>query len=214
MTPNPPFFLKRFVLGPLDNIVYLLGDPVTKEMAVIDPAWNVPLLCEEAEKEGYRITMALLTHAHPDHVNGLSELLARYAVPVYLSAYEFELFVPKVDGLLRTVDQQVIRLGEMDIRCIWTPGHSPGCQCFLIGSHLITGDTVFVDGCGHCKLPGADVRTLYRSLYQIVMRLPDETVIYPGHHYGHAVTDTLGHQKQVNLYLLCKSEAEFVEKRS
>src|ERR1700733_8778201 len=92
--------IRQYEIGPLSNFLYLLGDPQTKEMAVVDPAWDVGLLCREAKDLGYRITKVFLTHAHPDHVNGLDELLSIHQVPVYISKFEYAPLRPKVKGLL------------------------------------------------------------------------------------------------------------------
>ena len=88
-----------------------------------------------------------------------------------------------------------------------------GCQCFLYDGQLIAGDTLFIDGCGRCDLPGGDAKVMYNSLYNILLKLPDETIIYPGHNYGPVPSDTLRHQKQTNPYLQAGSLSEFLGER-
>ena len=205
--------LKQFEIGPLQNFLYFLGDKRTNEIAVVDPAWDVDFLCDEAKKNGYKITNVFLTHAHPDHVNGLEAILSRHDVPAYLSKNEFPLFKPKHPNIVETKDYQKLKVGQIEFECIFTPGHSSGCQCFKHDNVLIAGDTIFIDGCGRCDLPGSDPKAMYRSLYDVVMKLPDNTLIYPGHNYGPTPFATLASQKKTNPYLQCSNLQEFLEER-
>src|SRR5665213_1676088 len=92
--------IQQYEIGPLNNFLYLLGDPETKEMAIVDPAWDVDFLTHEAKRLGYKITKVFLTHAHPDHVNGLEKLLSMHPVPVYISEYELPALRPRAKGLV------------------------------------------------------------------------------------------------------------------
>lgn len=205
--------IQQYEIGPLNNFLYLLGDPETKEMAIVDPAWDVDFLFREAKRLGYKITGAFLTHAHPDHVNGLAQLLSINPVPVYISKYELPAMRPRVMGLVDITDKDVLSVGKINFKVLHTPGHTPGCQCFLSQGQLITGDTLFIDGCGRCDLPGSDPKIMYNSLYNILMKLPDETIVYSGHNYGPTPTDTMGRQKQTNAYLQCRDLKEFLVER-
>ena len=205
--------LQQFELGPLENFLYFLGDPATKEIAVIDPAWDVNFLREESRRQGFKITCVLLTHGHPDHLNGLDDLLSIHDVPVYISQQEDPLFKPKGKNIRDVRPHEKLKIGRIEIECLHSPGHSPGCQCFLVHGQLISGDTLFVDGCGRCDLPGSDPKKMYDSLYNKIMKLPDATVIYPGHNYGPLPCDTLAHQKKTNPYLQCDSLQEFLQER-
>ena len=189
--------INSFFLGPMDNIVYVLSDTETRQCCVIDPAWDVPQLIQTIQKNQLTLTYILLTHGHHDHVNGLSELLAYSSVPVYLSCLEANHLIPTCpDGdsdlqLHLIGNGHDIKLGKISITAYTTPGHTPGGLCYQIGTHLFSGDTVFVDGCGRCDLQSSDVDQMYDSL-QWIKSLPDDTIIYPGHHYGATETDTIG----------------------
>ena len=213
MKKSSLIYLKQMELGPIENFIYFLGDRQKKEIAVIDPAWDVDFLCQEAQKEQLKITSVLLTHGHPDHVNGLAKLLAKHDVPAYISTHELSVLKPHHKNLQEIKDNTKLKIGDLEIQCIHTPGHSPGGQCFLTEGHLIAGDTIFIDGCGRCDLPGSDAKQMYKSLYEKIMKLPDETLIFPGHNYGPTPSDTLAHQKQTNPYLTCHSLEEFLQER-
>jgi hydroxyacylglutathione hydrolase len=205
--------IQQYEIGPLNNFLYLLGDPQTKEMAIVDPAWDVDFLCQEAKRLGYKITKVFLTHGHPDHVNGLDKLLSMHQVPVYISKYEMPLLRPRAQGLIDVTEKDKLSVGKISFDILHTPGHTPGCQCFLTQGQLICGDTLFIDGCGRCDFPYSDPKAMYSSLYNTLMKLPDETVVYPGHNYGPTPTDTIGGQKETNPYLQCHSLKEFLIER-
>jgi len=213
MTLPANLILKQMELGPMQNFLYFIGDAKTKEIAVVDPAWDVAYLSSEAEKNGYKIVAVFLTHGHRDHVNGLNEILSIHNVPAYISKHEAPFYKPKHKNIVEVNDKQKIKIGDIEIECLSTPGHTPGCQCFKYEDILITGDSLFVDGCGRCDLPGGDAKVMYNTLYNIVSKLPDSTIIYPGHNYGETPFDTLQSQKKTNPYLTCQNEKDFLQER-
>ena len=202
--------LHQLPLGQMENFIYVLGDPETKEAAVIDPAWDIKTILSVVKKNNLKISSIFLTHGHHDHTNGIDALQAACDVPVFISQHEAGIFTPKCKGLVKIKPGHVLTLGKLKIDCLHTPGHSPGCQCFKVGDILIAGDAIFIDGCGRCDLPGSDPKAMYRSLYEVIMKLPDSTVIYPGHDYGPTPFATVGEQKKTNPYLQCKNLEEFL----
>ncbi len=197
----------------MQNFQYLIGCDQAREVAVVDPAWDPDLLLKTAAEEEVSIVMVLLTHGHPDHINAADEIAERLSVPVLLSADEGTWYLPSTPRLVRIKDQETIPIGQVTLTAIATPGHTPGCMCFLTDRVLLTGDVLFVNACGRCDLHGSDPEAMYYSLYEVLLPLPDDTVIYPGHRYGRALSDTLGHQKQRNPYLTCRSKEEFLKDR-
>lgn len=201
MSNNSPILVRQLEIGPMENFVYLIGDPESRQAMIVDPAWEIDTIFKRANEENLQITGALLTHHHYDHTNGIEELLERMDVPVYVNKHDLE-FVKTQKSHLTPIDQgEKIKIGNVEIETIHTPGHTPGSQCFKTSNGLITGDTLFIDGCGRCDLPGGDVEQMYYTLTQKIMRLPDETTIYPGHNYALLPTAHLSEQKKTNPYL-------------
>lgn len=205
-----PLYLKQLELGPMQNFIYLLGDPATRDAAVVDPGWEVPRILEAAQEDGYRVTHAFVTHGHFDHVMGLGELLDTVDVPVYVHRDEAPSLEIPPSNLKPVSSGEVIRVGGVPVTLIHTPGHTPGSQCLLVDDRLLSGDTLFIRGCGRCDLPGGDPKALFESLSNTLKKLDDRTVLYPGHHYAPLPTSTLGDEKRENPFLQMETLEQFL----
>ncbi|MBF0385781.1 MAG: MBL fold metallo-hydrolase [Candidatus Omnitrophica bacterium] len=205
--------LKQIEVGHMDNYSYFLGSKKTGDIAIVDPGWDIDYLSNEAEANSYKVAAILLTHGHYDHAKGASELLSIYDVPVYVSKKEVPSLGIRPKNLSSIEDGQKIKIGDIEIECLFTPGHTGGSVCFRYENVLLTGDTLFIDGCGRCDLPGGDPSKMYKTLYEIILKLPENIIIYPGHNYGSVPFATLAEQKTTNPYLTCKSEDEFLKNR-
>jgi hydroxyacylglutathione hydrolase len=215
--------LKQEILGPMMNFIYLIGCRETKEAAVVDPAWDTPAILRLAEESGLEIKHILMTHAHPDHMNGLEQLLKDTNAVIYLHrdevAYMQECgnatgipvkFMQQRSENFRIVeDGDTGRIGNLSVQFLHTPGHTPGSQCFLVEGCLFSGDTLFVDACGRVDMPGGDAEKMWHSLNRKLYSLEDSTVLYPGHDYGGRKTSTIGEQKETNPYMGFTSVNEF-----
>jgi glyoxylase-like metal-dependent hydrolase (beta-lactamase superfamily II) len=138
-------------------------------------------------------------------VPGVSELNALRPVKLHVNEHEAE-GIKVVTGLsesdlVRHASGDSLKVGDVEIRFVHTPGHTPGSQCFLVDGRLVSGDTLFVRGCGRVDLPGADPAAMYESLTQRLAKLPDDTVLFPGHDYGPTPTSTIGDEKRQNYYM-------------
>ena len=207
-------YLEQIEIGPMQNFTYLVGSKRTREVALVDPAWNIDELYDHVvEKRGLKPVAALLTHYHPDHcggqmmghsIEGVARLLERQGMKVY--AHEDEAGgVRKVTGLsesdiARVASGDKLTIGDVELEFLHTPGHTPGSQCFLVKNALVSGDTLFIQGCGRVDLPGSDPDDMWRSLRKLA-DLPDDTVLFPGHNYGGGPQATLGDTKKGNPYL-------------
>ncbi len=213
MKSKDSIILDQLPLGPMGNITYVIGDPGTQQVGIVDPGWGASAIINYCQAQNYIIAALLLTHGHYDHANAVAELLKRHPVPVYLSKHEADYYRPDCAGIRFVDHQDEIHIGGLKILCLHTPGHTPGSQCFLTEGRLLTGDTLFFECCGRCDLPGGNARQMYDSLYNVILKLPESTLIYPGHDYGDASSATLGEQKQTNPYLQCHSLEEFLTDR-
>ena len=202
------------------NFIYLIGDRVTGEAVVIDPAYDPQGIINILEEDEMTLTGVLATHYHPDHVggdmmgfsiSGITDLLNLASVPIHVQNEEAEL-VDKVTGVgfdnLRTHSSgDKISVGSIEIELIHTPGHTPGSQCFLVENRLVAGDTLFLDGCGRTDLPGGDPRQMYESLTTRLAKVPDTATLFPGHLYSPKPSQSMGETRQHN-YVFAPSTAE------
>lgn len=191
------------VAAQMVNFVYAIGDRASGECVVVDPAYAVDDLVDTVEADGMAVVGVLATHYHPDHVGGsmmghtiegVTQLLERVSCPVHVQRDE----VPWVARTTGIAERELaahepgdrVMVGSVDIELVHTPGHTPGSQCFLVNGRLVSGDTLFLDGCGRTDLPGSDPAEMYVSLQRLA-RLPDDTIVYPGHRYSLPSSATL-----------------------
>lgn len=200
-------------LGPMENFIYLIEDSATHQAAVVDPAWDVQAITDKAADLGVQITDILLTHSHHDHINGISGLLEKANAQVHLLKPEYEFWNHQLDKPSLHHGGDRIRLGDSEISMLHTPGHTPGSACYQIDNELITGDTLFVFGCGRCDLHGGNPQQMFNTLKEMKQRLADDMVIHPGHNYSVKQTSSMGEQLDGNPFLHFEDEAAFVHYR-
>jgi hydroxyacylglutathione hydrolase len=201
VSSTQPFSIHALELGPMENFVYLLHDHASGRAAVIDPAWEVDAVIALAKKKNVRITDILLTHSHHDHINGIEDVLNEYDAQVHLLKPEADFWGRALDLPTLHHGGDTIDVGDMPIHVLHTPGHTPGSACYHVGNDLITGDTLFVFGCGRCDLRGGDPEQMYHTLKDMASGLPRETVIHPGHNYAEKATSTLDEQIEGNPFM-------------
>jgi glyoxylase-like metal-dependent hydrolase (beta-lactamase superfamily II) len=208
-TPLPPApEVVQIEVGLLQNFCEILFCPETREAAIVDPAWEVDRLLKEAEARGLRVTTVLVTHTHNDHIEGVAELVAKTGAAVVVSPREAERVRRDAKTLVDAVEGRDVAIGRCGVRVLDTPGHTVGGTCFLADGYIVTGDLLFVGGCGRTDFQGGDTATMWRSL-QRVAGLPEETRVYPGHDYGATPTSTIGHELETNPYLRCQTYEDF-----
>tara|TARA_B100000686_G_scaffold243745_1_gene252752 strand:+ start:185 stop:859 length:675 start_codon:yes stop_codon:yes gene_type:complete len=210
---NDDLYLEQLLVGPMDNFIYLVGSKSTREVAIIDPAWDIDALLTHIKEKDLKLTSVLVTHYHPDHIGGgmgghsiegIAELLEKDPVKIFVHKLEAE-GVKKVTGV-SDIDLNIVEsgdhltIGENDIEFLHTPGHTPGSQCFKVNNNLVSGDTLFVQGCGRVDLPGSNSEDMFHSL-QKLSALPNETILYPGHNYSAEPYESMERVKEINTYL-------------
>lgn len=192
------------------NFSYLVGDRRSGQCLVVDPAYAIEDIRAIAHSDNMTITGALVSHYHADHIGGsmmghtiegITKLLELDDVPIHVNKMEAP-WIERTTGvdteqLCLHDSHDVVTVGDIDITLLHTPGHTPGSQCFLVHNCLISGDTLFLDGCGRTDLPGSDVEQMYASLTSL-QSLADETVLLPGHRYSEMPAAYLGDVKKSN----------------
>lgn len=213
------------IVGPYENFSHILVDEKSKKAIVFDPAWDAEHLSKRLELLGVTLEAIWLTHGHHDHTNALNSLREIYSVPVYASQIEIDfinnvpealaskVFLPLPNDIQGLNDGDTLTLGDTTVKIIHTPGHSSGSICFLLADDMITGDTIFIDGCGRADLPGSDPSALFESLTKIVKTVPHHVTLHTGHAYGPSNTATLESQIKTNPYLKRANRNEFVDYR-
>jgi len=207
------FSIDVLELGPMENFVYLIQDLASGRAAIVDPAWDVASVIALAERKGHRITDILLTHSHHDHINGIETVLEYYDAQLHLLKPEAQFWGQHLDLPTLHHGGDLIQIGETPVEVLHTPGHTPGSACYRVHNELITGDTLFVFGCGRCDLSGGDPNVMYDTLRQMRDTLPAETVIHPGHNYAVKPVSTLGEQAEGNPFMHFDEREDFVRYR-
>ena len=183
--------IKRIPAGMYAANCYILIDEENKLGCIVDPGGDEDIITEEIEKSNMQVKFILLTHGHLDHVEAVDSLKQKYNIPVYISGKDKELMKNRqsVFGELWNTteedkeinDGDVLELGNLKIKCIETPGHTPGGMCFFVEGVVFTGDTLFYGSIGRTDFPGGNHKELINSIKTKLMTLADDIVVLPGH---------------------------------
>ncbi len=206
--------VRQFEVGNFSVFSYLIGDEKAGEGLLIDPADDADLLLREAAAHGLTIKYIVNTHSHIDHVMGNKEIARRTGAKIILHQADaaglintpreiMEMFgaeePPPADILVQ--DGDLIRVGEVALRVIHTPGHTPGGMCLYLDGMVFTGDTLFVGSVGRTDFPGSSFAELQRSIRTKLYTLPGDTIVYPGHNYGISPTSTIDRERRSNEFV-------------
>lgn len=201
-------------VGVLQCNCSVIGDEASREALVIDPGDNVQEVLAIVRKHNLQVKQIVITHAHIDHVGGAMRLRAATGAPILLNQNDYALLkmldmqaawigMPspgkvEIDRSITTGES--IRAGSLSADVIHTPGHTEGSVCLYFSKQkkLIAGDTLFAGSIGRTDLPGGDMQKIMHSLHNVVLALPDETVVVP----GHGELTTIGEERETNPFLL------------
>ncbi|MGI0017488.1 MAG: MBL fold metallo-hydrolase [Nitrosotalea sp.] len=192
-------------VGNMQNFTYVLEDEETKESVVIDPSWDLELVLETIERNDLKVRYIINTHHHFDHTIG-NDAMVNHTKSKIL---QHESSTLKND--VRISDGEKITFGKSELVVIHTPGHSKDSICLVGDGKIFSGDTLFVGNCGRIDLPGGSAKELYHSLFDILYKLNDNLVLYPGHNYGSSPHSTMGKEKKTNFVLQPRTEVEFLD---
>jgi glyoxylase-like metal-dependent hydrolase (beta-lactamase superfamily II) len=177
---EPDRYVVRLALGPYDNRVYLVGDPETRDMVIIDAAADAPAILQAAA--GWTVSAILTTHGHLDHVGAVDEVREVLDIPFRMHPADTEIAVMTPDVPL--ADGEQIAVGRLQLRTEHTPGHTPGSCCFVMPPQLFSGDTLFPGGPGATRWDYSSFPQIMDSLDRRLFVLSDETMVFPGHGEG------------------------------
>jgi len=188
-----------------DNFSYIIADDTTREAAVVDSSFNAGEIIRVLKTEQLTLKYVVNTHGHSDHTAGNTELLAIFNAKTVAHK------LSSINADIKVDDGDTISVGNVPIKVIHTPGHTPDSICLLVdNTKLLTGDTLFVGECGRTDLPGGNSKSLYDSLFNKLLKLDDTVEVYPGHDYGPKPYSTIGEQRRTNYVLQPRSLTEFI----
>jgi hydroxyacylglutathione hydrolase len=208
--------LEMKAVGPFLENWYLLACENGSEAMVIDPGADVKDIHRILKSRKLHLKYIVNTHGHIDHVAGVQELKELTGAPYYIHSGDLFLLenlseqanmfglgtmgIPSVDGNLN--DGDILKVGELEIRVIHTPGHSPGSVSLLCGNNIFVGDTLFQQSIGRTDLPGGNYKQLIASIKEKLFPLGDELIVYP----GHGDLTTIGEEKRFNPFLNAETD--------
>ncbi|AEF95100.1 beta-lactamase domain protein [Desulfotomaculum nigrificans CO-1-SRB] len=203
--------IETLPVGNLEANCYIIGCPETDQAAIVDPGDEARRILAQVAKLGLTVSAIILTHGHYDHIGAVAELKKATGAPVMIHRQDSEMLtkpalnlsawlgedieLKPADRLLE--DGDLIKVGNLTLEVLHTPGHTPGGICLKVGGDVFTGDTLFAQSVGRSDFPGGSHTTLINSIKQKLLVLPDDTMIYP----GHGPASTIGQEKRLNPYL-------------
>jgi glyoxylase-like metal-dependent hydrolase (beta-lactamase superfamily II) len=198
--------------GYMDVFSYVVACPKTGKALVIDPGGDEEWIFETIQDKGYQLQYIVNTHGHGDHTCGNHKLKSLTGAKIVIHALDDQLFnsqagqtmarqwgfTPSPPADIHVEDGDQIVVGEVALQVLHTGGHSPGGICLLGDGNLFTGDTLFVGGIGRTDLPGASPPQFMKSIRERLLTLPGQTIVWPGHDYGHKPSSTIEEEKREN----------------
>ena len=201
--------IKVLVEGPVDANNYLIIDEKSKEAVLIDCSSGRQEFINSIKNSGVNLKYILLTHGHFDHILGVDKFKEVFGTDAYIAKEDIEQveltpkFMPILAGMesveIKSIhnylkDGDIIKVGDIEIKAIATPGHTPGGMSYLIGDKLFSGDTLFHRSIGRCDFPGGSLDTIIKSIKEKLFTLPDNTEVFP----GHGEKTTIAYEKKYN----------------
>jgi glyoxylase-like metal-dependent hydrolase (beta-lactamase superfamily II) len=196
--------VRQMKVGLMQNFVYILADEPSKEALAIDSGWETGPIVAAAKEKELEVKFVVATHHHPDHTATIWELARTLDAKVVAhrsSPYAHDI---SVSG------GGILQIGNRKVRILHTPGHTEDSICVYDGKNLFTGDTLFIGDCGRTDLSGGSPMKMFESLHCIILKLPPETTVYPGHDYGEVPFRTLSEEAKLNPTLMAKTYSQFL----
>ena len=186
---------------------YLIASANGREAVIIDPVIeNVDVYIKFLEELDLKLVKVIDTHIHADHITGASKLKQATNCTTLMGEH-----TPADTVEIKVKNNEIIDIENLKIRSIYTPGHTSDSYSFLLDNYLFTGDTLLINGTGRTDFQNGSSKDAYNSLFNNLLKLPEETLVYPGHDYNGKFSSTIGNEKKFNPRLQVKSVDEYVD---
>ena len=189
---------------------YLIASAKGREAIIIDPVLeNVEDYISMLKQLDLKLVKVIDTHIHADHITGASKLKQVTNCTTIMGEH-----TPANTVEIKVKDDEIINIDNLKIRSMYTPGHTSDSYSFLLDNYLFTGDTLLINGTGRTDFQNGSSKDAYNSLFNNILKLPEETLVYPGHDYNGKFSSTIGNEKKFNPRLQVKSVDEYVDTMS
>jgi glyoxylase-like metal-dependent hydrolase (beta-lactamase superfamily II) len=186
---------------------YLIASAKGREAVIIDPVLeNVDEYIQLLKELELKLVKVIDTHIHADHVTGASKLKQATNCTTLMGEH-----TPADAVEIKVKDNELIKIDGLKIKSLYTPGHTSDSYSFLLDNYLFSGDTLLINGTGRTDFQNGSSKDAYNSLFNNILKLPEETIVYPGHDYNGKFSSTIGNEKKFNPRLQVKSVDEYVE---
>tara|TARA_B100001093_G_scaffold401694_1_gene389370 strand:+ start:612 stop:1295 length:684 start_codon:yes stop_codon:yes gene_type:complete len=186
---------------------YLIASAKGREAVIIDPVIeNVDNYIKVLGELDLKLVKVIDTHIHADHVTGATKLKKATNCTTLMGEH-----TPADAVEIKVKDGEIIEIDNLKIKSLYTPGHTSDSYSFLLDNYLFSGDTLLINGTGRTDFQNGSSKDAYNSLFNNLLKLPEETLVYPGHDYNGKFSSTIGNEKKFNPRLQVKSEDEYVD---
>ena len=186
---------------------YIIASAKGREAIIIDPVLeNVEDYINILKELNLKLVKVIDTHIHADHITGASKLKQVTNCTTIMGEH-----TPADTVEIKVKDDEIINIDNLKIKSMYTPGHTSDSYSFLLDNYLFTGDTLLINGTGRTDFQNGSSKDAYNSLFNNLLKLPEETLVYPGHDYNGKFSSTIGNEKKFNPRLQVKSVDEYVD---
>ena len=189
------------------TFTYLIASAKGREALIIDPVLdNINEYIDLLNKLDLKLVKVIDTHIHADHITGASKLKEQTNCTTIMGEQ-----TPAVTVELKVKDEEIIKLDQIEIRALYTPGHTSDSYSFLMNECLFSGDTLLINGTGRSDFQNGSAKDAYNSIFNKLLKLPEKTLLYPAHDYNGEKVSSIGKEKKFNPRLQVNSENEYIE---
>ena len=186
---------------------YLIASAKGREAVIIDPVIeNVESYIKLLQELDLKLVKVIDTHIHADHVTGASKLKQVTNCSTLMGEH-----TPADAVEIKVKDDEIIKIDQIEIKAMYTPGHTSDSYSFLMNNYLFSGDTLLINGTGRTDFQNGSSKDAYNSIFNRLLKLPEDTILYPGHDYNGKESSTIGNEKKFNPRLQVKNVDEYVE---